>query len=102
MAYGYSYSSITDAAVPRAHWYKVQPLLESWKSVLQDLPGYMGSDVIARRLENGDVRCRIRVTWQYREQLEAFQASVWATDAVVGASDADLYDVSSEAFEHFV
>jgi antibiotic biosynthesis monooxygenase (ABM) superfamily enzyme len=103
MAYGHSFSEVTTATVRAEHWGRIEPLLQSWRSMLQDLPGYAGSEVMARRLENGDIRCQIRVTWLYPEQLEAFRAGPWASDVVIGLAAApDPMEIETEAFEHFI
>lgn len=102
MAHGHSFSHVTTASVPPYQWYRLQSLLESWKSLLQDFPGYGGSDLTARKLENGDVRCQVRVSWLCLEQLEEFRESPWDTDRIMAAAECDLYDLSSETFEHFI
>ncbi len=101
MAYGHSYSYVTTASVPRKGWAIVQPLLEARKSVLQDLPGFVGCDVIARTLENGDLLCQVRVSWLYAEQVEEFAKSVWETEYMINATHTGPYDMRSEMFEHF-
>ncbi|HDZ73241.1 MAG TPA: hypothetical protein ENH55_10795 [Aurantimonas coralicida] len=102
VARGHSYCYITTATVPRDMWARVQPLLESWKSVLQDLPGFVTSDVMARRTESGDLRMHVRVTWLYREQLEEFLESRWETERLIASTSIELRGIQSEAFENFI
>ncbi len=102
MAYGHSFSHVTTFSVPRDQWPRLQPLLESWKALLQDLPGLAGSDVTAHQAGNGDLRCHIRVSWLYREQLDEFLESEWETGRLISRAQAGLYDVHAEKFEHFI
>ncbi len=102
MTYTHTHSSITRASVPLDEWHQAQPLLETWRSLLQSLPGYIHSEVLLRRLENEDIRCVIRVTWEYREQLNAFVSCRWATETVLATLDPAPYDVQTEIFEQFM
>ena len=102
MAVTHSHSCITIASFPESNWHESEPLLETWKSVLQSVPGYLGSQVWLRRLDNGDVRCVIRITWEYREQLEVFLASRWAPEHLFATLDPAPYDVVAEHFEQHI
>ena len=102
MAEGHSYSYVTPATLSGDTWARVQPLLESWKPVLQDLPGYAGSDVMARTTGNGALRMHVRVTWLTREQLEEFADCRWETERMIAATGAEPGDMRSETFEHFI
>lgn len=102
MAEAHSFCYVTTATVPRDIWARVQPMLEAWKSVLQDLPGFVGSEVMARHTESGDLRMQVRVTWLCREQLEEFRDSPLETERLVARTRAELDDIRSEAFENFI
>jgi len=90
---------MTTASIRLSTWHQAEPLLESWKSLLQSLPGYTHGGVLLRPLENGDVRCMISVTWEFREQLEEFLACRWATEAVINTLNPKPYDVQTEILE---
>jgi antibiotic biosynthesis monooxygenase (ABM) superfamily enzyme len=77
-------------------------MLESWKAALQDLPGYLGSDTMARREDKDTLRFHVRVTWNYREQLEEFVDSPWETENIIWAKTDRLFNVHSEIFENFI
>lgn len=102
MAEPHSFCYVTTATVPTDLWARVQPLLASWKSVLQDLPGFVGSDVSARCTDTGEIRMHVQVTWLCREQLEEFRACNWETERLIASADMRLPDMRSEAFENFI
>ncbi|MBD1549607.1 hypothetical protein [Roseibium aggregatum] len=99
MSVSHTHSCFTTASFQEANWHNVEPLLESWKSLLQGLPGYIGSDFWIRRLENGDVRCILRVGFEHREQLEEFLESRWAPEHVIASLEPQPYDVAIDHFE---
>lgn len=95
----HTHSSFTMASFHASNWHDAEPLLETWKSLLQSLPGYIVCDMWIRRLDNGDVRCVIRVTWEYREQLEEFLASQWAPETIIRTLEPQPYDIQAEHLE---
>ncbi len=99
MSVVHTHSTLTSASFHQANWHEAEPLLETWKALLQSLPGYITSETWIRRLENGDVRCTIRVTWEYREQLEEFLDSQWSTDKLIATLAPPPYDIRSEHME---
>ncbi len=102
MTFPHSHSRVTSVSVRLDDWHRAEPLLETWKTLLTTLPGFVHSEVLARRLDDGDVRCLIRVTWEYREQLEEFTRCQWATERVLGSLDSSAYDISSDSFEQYM
>lgn len=102
MSVAHTHASITAASFPLSNWHQSEPLLETWKSLLQALPGYLALHVWTYRLETGDVRCVIEVAWEYREQLEEFLASQWAPETMIATLDPPPYDVTSEHFEQLM
>lgn len=91
-----TYSCLTTASFHKEKWYQAEPLIETWKSLLQALPGYIACEIWVRPLDGGDVRCVIQVTWEYREQLEEFLECQWATEKVIATLDPPPYDVRAE------
>ncbi len=102
MTVPHTHSSVTGVSIRLSNWHQAEPLLQSWKSRLQALPGYIHSEVLLRRLENGDIRCMIRVTWEYREQLDVFMSCRWATEAVLRALEPKPYDLHTEILEQYM
>lgn len=102
MTLAHTHSSVTHASIPLDIWHEAQPLLETWKALLQSLPGYIHSEVLLRRLENADVHCLIRVTWEYREQRDAFMNCRWAPETVLETLKPPPYDVQTEILEQFM
>lgn len=102
MAEGHSWCYVTTASAPPDGWARLQPMLESWKGALQDLPGYMGADTMARRADSDTLRFHVRVTWLCREQLEEFIDSPWETEKAIAARSHKLFDVHSDIYENFI
>ncbi len=102
MTFTHSHSCVTQISVPLGDWHVAEPLLETWKTLLSTLPGFVHSEVLGRRLDNGDIRCLIQVTWEYREQLEEFLRCQWAPEVIIGSLHAAVYDFSSDSFEQYM
>lgn len=102
MTVPHTHSCITGASIPIGQWHEAEPLLESWKSLLQSLPGHIHTEVLLRELENRDVRCLIRVTWEYAEQLEEFMQSRWAPESLLGSMSPGPYDLHTERMEQYM
>lgn len=102
MTVPHTHSCFTMASFPQENWHEAEPLLETWKSLLQALPGFLECGVWMRRLDNGDMRCVIQVGWEYREQLEEFLASRWAPEYLADELDPPPYDMVSDHFEQHI
>ena len=102
MSVAHTHSCFTTASFPEAGWHQTEPLLESWKSLLQGLPGYLACEIWIRRLQNGDVHAIIRVSFEHREQLEEFLDSRWAPEQMIESLDLPPYDVSIEHFAQHI
>lgn len=102
MTVPHTFVSVTEASFPADQWSNALPLLESWKSLLQSLPGHLVTEVLATRRENQDIACLIRVSWEYRDQLEEFLASDWQAEVIISKLQPPPYDVASTAWEQLL
>lgn len=99
MAVAHTHSCFTAATFPRATWAQAEGLLQSWKSLLQGLPGFTACDLWLRRTGEGDVRCTIHVAFEHEEQLDEFMRCRWAPDAMFETLDPKPYDVVADHLE---
>ncbi|MBF9030961.1 hypothetical protein HKCCE3408_11200 [Rhodobacterales bacterium HKCCE3408] len=102
MSVAQTHSCFTFASFHHENWHDAEPLLESWKALLQGLPGFVVCDLWLRRLENRDVHCIIRVAFEHREQLEEFLKSRWAPELIIESLDPQPYDVVIDHFEQHI
>lgn len=102
MSVANTHSCFTTVTFPETSWDQTEPLLESWKSLLQGLPGYLSCDIWIRRLQNEDVHCIIQVAFEHREQLEEFIDSKWAPEQMIGGLDPSPYDITIEHFAQHI
>jgi hypothetical protein len=101
MAHVVSYSHITDATIPAHVWDEAWFSISSWKGYVQSFPGFIGIHLAARALDNGDVRLRTAVNWEYPEQLEEWLESGWSAQALLSNLRTPAYDISEDTFEDF-
>jgi hypothetical protein len=67
-----SYSSLTEAEIPAAHWPTVYSSLQALKGHVQEYPGCQSFDVFVRAEGAGDVLVQCYTTWDTPGQLEVF------------------------------
>lgn len=101
MAHIVSYSHITDATIPADVWDEAWFSLSSWRGYVQAFPGFKGIHLAARALENGDVRLRTSIIWEYPEQLQEWRESEWSAKALLSNLRTPAYDIVEETFEDF-
>lgn len=101
MSHIISYSHVTLATIPAAAWDEAWLSFVSWKGYLQSFPGFMGMNVSARALENGDVRLHAMTTWEYPEQLEEWRDSKWSAEALIRDLRQPGYDIEEDTYEDF-
>jgi hypothetical protein len=61
----------------------------------------MGMHLAARPLENGDVRLRAAVSWEYPEQLDEWCESQWSAESLLTNLRTPAYDIHEDTFEDF-
>lgn len=102
MAVAHTHACFTTASFHHENWHDVEPLIESWKALLQGLPGFVACELWIRRLSNGDVHCIIQVVFEHREQLEGFLNSQWTPQQVISSLDPAPYDIVIDHFEQHI
>ncbi len=101
MAHVNGYTHLTTATIHKEVWDEAWFAIQSWKGYLQSFPGFLTMRVLARALDNGDVRFHSATVWEYPEMLEAWRESQWSAESLLRAISQPAYDIIEETFEDF-
>lgn len=95
----HGYSHVTTATVPAAGWDVAWDTLESWKGLMQSMPGISAVRIEARRLAGGDVRLYTSAIFETLEQLEEWAVSPYTPGTALTGLPVAVPDLRVEAFE---